>query len=71
MTAQQVEWRAVGLREAAEYLRGIAADYREMADRVELPSRSHFSYTAAFIRKQDYQTKASLLDGQAAQVETL
>ena len=71
MSENYNEGRRDGLKEAAEYLRATASDYRQMARQVETPARNHFSYTAAMIRKNDYQSKAELLDGQAKHVEGL
>lgn len=60
-----------GLAKAVAYLRGTAADYRQMAERIELPPRNHFPWTKSWGEKQGLLAKAELLEGQAKHIEEL
>lgn len=63
--------RQAGLKAAATYLLGTAADYRQMAERIELPPRNHFLWTKSWGEKQGLLAKAELLEGQAKHIEGL
>lgn len=60
---------AEAFKAVAAHLRATAADFRELAASIDVSGKNHFLLTSASMQKQELESYAQLLDGQAGHIE--